>query len=309
MVKGMDMKKSNDNQVLAEFAQQVRTAGDHDKLPLPWEPSLLVGPHHQAAIVALFESGLLGFKKTSTGGKVYCSSRTHPIFRLHGIWGSIFETLGICILLLTLFSIGARISDFVGMLVAGIIFLVLMYRGLLTSQYFHLFGNMPLDHDSQGRIRNGLMFVASWFSAAMATYFFRRLFVLDVYSSDSAGLIGGIIRAFGDGIWWQVVVQDFMKLHFGGPWWGYLLAPVFLLIPFMITWYLLWGVTTVAANLDASKRLLAQTGMYQRFTDTIPLTADDRSKAGTVAVYSSLIAAFVFFYSIHYYEELAAKLF
>src|SRR5690606_37830656 len=157
-------------------------------------------------------------------------------------------------------SIGSSVTDFVGMIVAGLIFMVLMYRGILTSKYFYLYGHLPVDWDSQGRIRNGLMFVTSWFAAAMATYFFRRLFVLDVYASGSGGLFAGLGRAFGDGVWWQVVVQDFMSLDVGAPWWNYALYPITMIIPFLITWYLLWSVTRVCANREASLNLLHKAG-------------------------------------------------
>lgn len=46
------MKQDNDNEVLIEFAQQVRAAGDTDSLPLPWQPSILVAVY--SSLVAAF---------------------------------------------------------------------------------------------------------------------------------------------------------------------------------------------------------------------------------------------------------------
>lgn len=294
----------NDNHVLAEFARDVRAAGVDEHLPLPWNNGVRVGGDHQAAIVALFENGLLGYK----AGKLYCSHNTNSMFRLNGVLGSILESILIVIGLLTVLSIGTRSSDFLGMLAASSVFIVLMMRGLRTSRYFHLYAKVPVDADYTGRIRNALMFLCSWFAAALAVYFYRRIFVHDFYADGSLSLLSGVVRAIGDGVWWDLVGEGILGIQPGGAWWHYALVVIPLSLFYLALWFLLWGVTITASNADASNQLLASTGMLQRY-NAYAVAFDDRSAQGRVALYSSLVALVVFFYSIHFYEGLARSLF
>lgn len=295
----------NDNHVLAEFAKDVRAAGDSAYLPLPWNKNTVAGADHQAAIVALYESGLLSYQE----GKLYCSFRPNPVYRLRGVLGSIWESVLVVVALLSIVSVGTRSSDLIGMVVASAAFTALMLRGLRTSRYFHLYAKVPVDADSVGRIRNSLMFLVSWFAAALAVYFYRRVFVLDAYADGSLSLFAGIFRSVADGLWWEMIVgEGFMRLESGDPWWSYAFIVPSLIVFTLILWYLLWGVATIASNAEASNQLLANTGMLRRF-NKFSVVHDNRNAQSVIALYSSLVALYVFFYNIYYYEKLALVLF
>lgn len=68
------------------------------------------------------------------------------------------------------------------------------------------------------------------------------------------------------------------------------------------------GVATIASNAEASNQLLANTGMLRRF-NKFSVVHDNRNAQSVIALYSSLVALYVFFYNIYYYEKLALVLF
>lgn len=302
----------NDNHVLAEFASAVRGAAANDFLRLPWHPTLTAGASHQAAIVALYENGLLGYKKGVFGSKFYCSNSTLPFFRIYGVLGSMLESIAVVVLLLTILSFGTRLTDFLGLCIASAIFLMLVCRGLATNRYLPLYDLVVMGLDRRGRVRNGLMFLCSFFALAMAAYFYRRIFVHDAYAQGSLSLLEGGVRALSDGLWYRVIFEEFMGLTSQlTSWWQYpsalLLHAVMYSVP---AWLLLWSVALVVVSEDAIRQVLTSSGMLAKFDAAKGLEwGAGGGAASTIAVYSSLIAAFVFFFTLSYYEDLAVSIF
>ena len=249
-----------ENEMLEQFAKDVRSAGEDESLPIPWDEGMTLMPHAQASVVALYENGMLSSKPTIFGEAFYCSSKPYFFTRIRGLGDSIVMLVLIVAFLFSLASIATKTSDFVGLVVASVMAASMFLKASYMSMHWYLYSSSYVTPtDPNGRIRDATAFFTYCVTAGVAIYFYRRVFYLDVYKNGGSSLWEGLSRTLGDGLWFEWI-KSFLMLDTGS-WWQYLIGVVLVYFFFAI---FLGKAGTLAANPDACRKLYRAAGMDGR---------------------------------------------